>query len=496
MEENPIQEEFQQEYLPDVLPQSPQDILNMFQQPGFYDISFLKGLVETVTTIPTYVPTRVEQQIKFYVDSVTNPTVKRLYVYSNRTNTWQYADMSGGTSYISKSFTAGESLSANDAVFVASGNIVSSNVSQATQDSSAAVWGNNRYCQTFQTSSTAGSIISLTLYLGNPAAQSSSLNIYIYATSGGQPTGSALGTIATNQSVISSAGEYTFAFTSPVAVSGSTTYAIVLSTPLQGVGGYTSWYYKNSNVYANGSYGYSGDAGATWTMDTGKDFYFKANESSYYPGKVYKAVTSSDDEKVLNFVGFATSAVSAGDSCSVKVVGVVSGFTDLTPGSGYYLSSSSGLISTTKTYPGQVGVAISSTEILIKKGSDIFTVTASDNLKYSADTERTTTSASYSKIKEIQVSYTGVVRVKYDQKTDNPPQIAYGKIYINDVATSYENTNNTSTYQTRSNDVQIRAGDKVQLYFNMGGGGTCYIRNFRIYYDKGVAIESNGVITD
>lgn len=71
----------------------PEDVLAIMKQPGFYDLSYLAGLVETVTTIPTHVPSRFEQQVKIYVDSVTAPTIKRLYIYSNKTNTWYGLDI-------------------------------------------------------------------------------------------------------------------------------------------------------------------------------------------------------------------------------------------------------------------------------------------------------------------------------------------------------------------------------------------------------------------
>lgn len=52
------------------------------------DMFQVKGFIETVTTIPTHVPNKFEQQIKLYVDSITSPTTQILYVYSNKTNTW------------------------------------------------------------------------------------------------------------------------------------------------------------------------------------------------------------------------------------------------------------------------------------------------------------------------------------------------------------------------------------------------------------------------
>jgi hypothetical protein len=56
------------------------------------DIQFFEifGMIETVTTVPTKTPTKLNQQIKIYVDSITTPSDKRLYIYSNKTHTWMY----------------------------------------------------------------------------------------------------------------------------------------------------------------------------------------------------------------------------------------------------------------------------------------------------------------------------------------------------------------------------------------------------------------------
>lgn len=71
----------------------PEDVIRIIQQPGFYDIDYLKGIYETVTTVPTETPVRFNQAVKIYVDSLTAPTIKRLYVYSNQTNAWYGLDV-------------------------------------------------------------------------------------------------------------------------------------------------------------------------------------------------------------------------------------------------------------------------------------------------------------------------------------------------------------------------------------------------------------------
>lgn len=56
------------------------------------EVSFLDLIdkVKTVTTIPTYIPKILSQQVVVYVDSITTPTVKRLYIYADRVGVWYY----------------------------------------------------------------------------------------------------------------------------------------------------------------------------------------------------------------------------------------------------------------------------------------------------------------------------------------------------------------------------------------------------------------------
>lgn len=50
----------------------------------------IEGLIKTVTAIPTGAPTKLINQIVMYFDSLTAPTVKRLYIYSKDTKAWYY----------------------------------------------------------------------------------------------------------------------------------------------------------------------------------------------------------------------------------------------------------------------------------------------------------------------------------------------------------------------------------------------------------------------
>lgn len=53
-------------------------------------IENIKGYIKTVTTIPAYTPKTFNQAVKIYMDSITSPTTKRLYIYSFEAKIWNY----------------------------------------------------------------------------------------------------------------------------------------------------------------------------------------------------------------------------------------------------------------------------------------------------------------------------------------------------------------------------------------------------------------------
>ena len=69
------------------------------------------------------------------------------------------------------------------------------------------------------------------------------------------------------------------------------------------------------------------------------------------------------------FAGFALAAASAAANVAVQISGVVSGFSGLTTGAVYYAGSTAGAITATKPlHPLPVGMAISTTQLLINTG--------------------------------------------------------------------------------------------------------------------------------
>ena len=116
-------------------------------------------------------------------------------------------------------------------------------------------------------------------------------------------------------------------------------------------------------------------------------------------------------------------------------------------------------------------------------GPTIFIV--SDNLRKSADTERNTASTTYNKMKEIRSPGNGSLRIKFDMKSGQAGTNAYGKTYVNGVATGTERITSTGSYVTYSEDISgFKVEDLVQVYIYTGNAiYPAYITNFRIYAD-------------
>ena len=97
-------------------------------------------------------------------------------------------------------------------------------------------------------------------------------------------------------------------------------------------------------------------------------------------GELYAC--DGNDTSKLDFIGFAISNSTDGNDITFQKDGVVSGFTGLTVGVRYYVQDDKTIGINKGTYSIYVGIAISSTQILIIKGP-----------KYSSGTEYNTTSS-------------------------------------------------------------------------------------------------------
>lgn len=96
----------------------------------------------------------------------------------------------------------------------------------------------------------------------------------------------------------------------------------------------------------------------------------------------------------------------------------------------------------------------------------------------SSDAEVTETSTSFVKKKEIQVPLDGLITVSFDLNGSGGGSDAYGRIYINGTAAGTQRQVN-SGYSTYTENIQVNAGDLLQVYARHAGG-TASVRNFRL----------------
>lgn len=124
------------------------------------------------------------------------------------------------------------------------------------------------------------------------------------------------------------------------------------------------------------------------------------------------------------------------------------------------------------------------------------TTVASDTLRLSADTERSTDSMSFIKVKEIRVGRTGFYRVSYELYSPDDFW-ATGQIYRNGQPYGSVQSTRRGRYDKFTEDLFFWAGDLVQLYIKSGYYTTTIrTRNFRIYYDLDATVSTDAVLQD
>jgi len=215
------------------------------------------------------------------------------------------------------------------------------------------------------------------------------------------------------------------------------------------------------------------------------------------PVAVYQNTTDNefyacdaDDTDKLNFIGFAISNSTDGNSIDIQFEGIMKGFTGLSEGVKYYVQNDKTIGTTPGTYKILVGMAISTTEILIIKELPTRTI-VSNNLRHSNDDAKGNTGQVYTKVKEIliNVSKLETIRVKFGLANPSTINNAYGKIYKNGSAIGTEQNNDTANYVEKTQDFSntfIR-GDLIQIYVKHDSvDRESSVNNFRIYYDREV----------
>lgn len=396
-----------------------EDISNFLKQPGFFELLYLGGLIETVTTIPTHVPSRFEQQFKIYVDSVTAPTVKTLYVYSNKTNTWlsvSFSDLTAikfivqeasgllsaeqslgalttgllkntvsgsvgtlstatpGTDYVEslvgvtqKNYVLGENTTvSSDPIPMCIGEgalaaVLDINATGTDLNFGGTTGENESVAQKINESSEMiVNAVRVRLKIFN--SPTDTVKVAIQANSGSAPSGVDLasGTVPVG-TVGGSYAQLQFILNTELTLTANTTYWVVVSRTgsLNATNKYTIDT-TNSNPYANGDISLY-NTGA-WNTFANNDIDVELQDIN----KLYKADANDADRD--NFIGFLSATGTAGDNVSIKLLGIQSGFTGLTPNATYFVQDAIGTIGTTAgTTSLPIGKAISSTEILIDR---------------------------------------------------------------------------------------------------------------------------------
>lgn len=140
------------------------------------------------------------------------------------------------------------------------------------------------------------------------------------------------------------------------------------------------------------------------------------------------------------------------------------------------------------------GVWTYSERKLTKAVSRVFAV-ISDNLRVSADSQKSVNTTTATKVKEIFILHDGMYRVKFDLRSGNSGYVAHGRIYRNGAAYGSSRSSDTTSYTTFSEDLNLRAGDFLQLYIWVSTSGKiAYVRNLRLYFDYDLTIEQFPIV--
>lgn len=338
---------------------------------------------------------------KFYESLALDETNNQVWYWDFSNNQWRSVDkisLAAGTgititpsgqtytisttqpSQLIKSFEAGENISSKDAVVIGtSPTSATTSVFTGygiTQDLSNVAFPTNNglIAQTF--TATYGYLHKVECQVDQEDLSNMTLELQVQTTSGGAPSGTAVGSPASysyDDTVDNSGSRHqsvaVFDFSSnPIPLTPSSVYALVMRySSSDHASDPPRWAYSNGFGYSGGAM-YTHPSGS-WTAPNGgaNDMSFKTYESSSVGGKIFKADASNNDDLANNFIGFADAAITSGQTGNVVISGVVTGMSGISSGLTYYLSDTSGAISSTAgTQSRKIGKAISDTELLIK----------------------------------------------------------------------------------------------------------------------------------
>ncbi len=176
----------------------------------------------------------------------------------------------------------------------------------------------------------------------------------------------------------------------------------------------------------------------------------------------------------LDLVG--TTSDSAGTTTLFARLAQIAGYTDTVETN----------LGTTAEAASSIGTALQRLAYIINNIPILANVAyASDTVRMSANTERSTTSTVQVLVKRFVVTVAGSVRVYMELKNSvgGGGIKTYAHVYLDGELISYL-LGDTTSYEVESCDVpNVKVGSIINIYLNAGTGSTAYIRNTRIEYD-------------
>ena len=396
-----------------------------------------------------------------------------------------------GYSKTKNTLTSGETIAGATlpvAVFSGSDNYtLSAKITQATQNGAEQFYSDIWKGQTFTTDASTNRVTSITVQLSKTSSPTGYVNLSIYAVDGSdKPTGSALGTATVATSLITTAAKHDFEFSSAVELDTSTTYAIVVNLPSNDSSNYISIYRTNATTYSGGGQVESTDGGSSWgAISSTSDFLFYVYGGyEFTEGNIYSC--DANDVDKTDFLGFATTTATATNDIIVQGSGTVSGFTGLEEGKYYYVDNDKLLSLTPGDYPIMVGMAISETQIFIKKDNYNLTCQAGDYLIFEEIANVQPTSFIYTKAFDATVYCSGRIRVMWETEpgtTGAAPILS--KVYVDGSPVGTERSTADGSQWTE--DIQVKAGQVVAMYHKKTNAGASGTTPYSTYMKIGVA---------
>ncbi len=173
-------------------------------------------------------------------------------------------------------------------------------------------------------------------------------------------TTSALNVANSNPIVASSAGRYTAFLTVGV------TYRFLVENIPCSASSHGSVLMDVSGISAtpqNTGVDAIGVAGATLTA--GSAVYLSAGDGGKIAGEWYPADIGNAYSSVLHYVGVVPITIASGATGSIRLSGLVSGLTALTPGSNYYIGTNGAMVATAQTNTRTIGQADTTTSMIV-----------------------------------------------------------------------------------------------------------------------------------